>query len=125
MGHFKEFYVKKHHNMSVFEYERDAIRVKARLRNANDDGESVRKFSVDPNLTSYETLRNLLSRAFDLCGEPASADFRLIYQFNNDQWLPLLSDWDLDAAIISASDPILVIEVCNTPYIVRQGGFFI
>ena len=102
--------------MSVFEYERDAIRVKARLRNANDDGESVRKFSVDPNLTSYETLRNLLSRAFDLCGEPASADFRLIYQFNNDQWLPLLSDWDLDAAIISASDPILVIEVNNTPY---------
>ena len=110
--------------MSVFEYERDAIRVKARLRNANDDGESVRKFSVDPNLTSYETLRNLLSRAFDLCGEPASADFRLIYQFNNDQWLPLLSDWDLDAAIISASDPILVIEVSNTPYIVRQGVFF-
>ena len=108
--------------MSVFEYERDAIRVKARLRNAN--GESVRKFSVDPNLTSYETLRNLLSRAFDLCGEPASADFRLIYQFNNDQWLPLMSDWDLDAAIISASDPILVIEVNNTPYIVRQRGFF-
>ena len=32
-------------------------------------------------------------------------------QFTEEQWLPLLSDWDLDAAIISASDPILVIEV--------------
>ena len=77
----------------------------------------VRKFSVDPNLTSYETLRNLLSRAFDLTSSTTSgngdtgSDFRLIYQFSNDQWLPLLSDWDLDAAIISASDPLLVIEV--------------
>ena len=75
----------------------------------------MRKFSVDPNLTSYETLRNLLSRAFDLTSASGNgdtgSDFRLIYQFSNDQWLPLLSDWDLDAAIISASDPLLVIEV--------------
>ena len=35
----------------------------------------VRKFSVDPNLTSYETLRSLLSRAFDL-KDDASESFR-------------------------------------------------
>lgn len=52
---------------AVFEYERDAIRVKARFyTKSKENNEEIRKFSVDPNLTSYDTLRNLLSRAFDL-----------------------------------------------------------
>ena len=51
---------------AVFEYERDAIRVKARFYTKSKEDEEIRKFSVDPNLTSYDTLRNLLSRAFDL-----------------------------------------------------------
>ena len=91
--------------MSVFEYERDAIRVRARFNSPKE--EVLRKFSVDPNLTSYEILRNLLSRAFDLNQD----DFRLHYQYTEDQWFPLLSDWDLDAAIISASDPCLNLEL--------------
>ena len=52
---------------AVFEYERDAIRVKARFyTKSKENNEEICKFSVDPNLTSYDTLRNLLSRAFDL-----------------------------------------------------------
>ena len=98
---------------AVFEYDRDAIRVKARLLTKSDSksecsekSESeIRKFSVDPNLTSYETLRSLLSRAFDL-NDDLDESFRISYYCAN-EWLPMLSDWDLDAAVISASDPSL------------------
>ena len=89
---------------AVFEYERDAIRVKARFYTKSKD-EEIRKFSVDPNLTSYDTLRNLLSRAFDL-KDDLNETFRISYYCAN-EWLPMLSDWDLDAAVISASDPCL------------------
>ena len=60
-------YIVKMSTSAVFEYERDAIRVKARFyTKSKENNEEIRKFSVDPNLTSYDTLRNLLSRAFDL-----------------------------------------------------------
>ena len=52
--------------------------------------------------TSYDTLRSLLSRAFDLNDH----HFRLAYLCSGD-WLPLLSDWDLDAAVLCASEPSL------------------
>ena len=91
---------------SVFEYDRDAIRIKAKLFIKNEDENPVRKFSVDPNLTSYETLRSLLARAFDLNDDMDETCFRISYYCAN-EWLPMLSDWDLDAAIISASDPCL------------------
>ena len=107
---------------AVFEYDRDAIRVKARFFTKKEENSSksttaledgiatscssqVRKFSVDPNLTSYETLRSLLSRAFDL-KDDTNESFRISYYCAN-EWLPMLSDWDLDAAILSASDPCL------------------
>ena len=113
---------------AVFEYDRDAIRVKARFFTKDSEKSSsnsssatsprqpqtleditsksqVRKFSVDPNLTSYETLRSLLSRAFDL-KDDLNESFRISYYCAN-EWLPMLSDWDLDAAILSASDPCL------------------
>jgi hypothetical protein len=98
---------------AVFEYERDAIRVKARFYEKNTDqndsaeinSSEVRKFSVDPNLTSYETLRNLLSRAFDYTDDDDTG-IRISYHCAN-EWLPMLSDWDLDAAVLSASDPCL------------------
>ena len=101
---------------AVFEYDRDAIRVKARFLTKSDskssessstavDSAEIRKFSVDPNLTSYETLRSLLSRAFDL-NDDLNESFRISYYCAN-EWLPMLSDWDLDAAVISASDPCL------------------
>ena len=112
---------------AVFEYDRDAIRVKARFftkdseKNSSNSSSApqsphqtleditsksqVRKFSVDPNLTSYETLRSLLSRAFDL-KDDLNESFRISHYCAN-EWLPMLSDWDLDAAILSASDPCL------------------
>ena len=99
---------------AVFEYDRDAIRVRARFLSRNDSQDStpdgvstseVRKFSVDPNLTSYDTLRCLLSRAFDLKDDLVES-FRISYYCAN-EWLPMLSDWDLDAAVLSASDPYL------------------
>ena len=47
----------------------------------------------------------LLSRAFDL-NDDSNESFRISYYCAN-EWLPMLSDWDLDAAVISASDPCL------------------
>ena len=36
----------------------------------------------------------------------SNESFRISYYCAN-EWLPMLSDWDLDAAVISASDPCL------------------
>ena len=50
---------------SLFEYDCEAVRVRAK-RIARGGEEEHRKFSVDPNLTSYDILKSILSRAFDL-----------------------------------------------------------
>ena len=92
---------------SAFEYEQDAIHVKAYYISSASKEETHRKFSVDPNLTTYEILRTILSRAFELKQD----DFRLNYFSVDQQRLPLLSDWDLDSAIISASYPFLQLEI--------------
>ena len=96
---------------SAFEYEQDAIHIRAHyvrdISSTVNREENHRKFSVDPNLTTYEILRTILSRAFELTQD----DFRLNYLTLDQQRFPLLSDWDLDSAIISASDPFLQIEV--------------
>lgn len=58
-----------------------------------------RKFSVDPQITSFEVLQSILAKAFDLKGE-----FTICYRVedvnNRETYLPLLSDWDLDAAFL-------------------------
>ena len=92
---------------SAFEYEQDAIHVKAYYICSTSKEEIHRKFSVDPNLTTYEVLRTILSRAFDMKQD----DFRLNYYSVDQQSLPLLSDWDLDSAIVSASYPFLQLEI--------------
>ena len=92
---------------SAFEYEQDAIHVKACYICNTSKEETHRKFSVDPNLTTYEILRTILSRAFEI----KQNDFRLNYFSADQQRLPLLSDWDLDSAIISASYPFLQLEI--------------
>ena len=92
---------------SAFEYEQDAIHVKAYYICKASKEEIHRKFSVDPNLTTYEILRTILSRAFEIKQD----GFRLNYFSPDQQSLPLLSDWDLDAAIVSASYPFLQLEV--------------
>uniref|UniRef100_A0A0K2TQC7 TBC1 domain family member 25like [Nasonia vitripennis] n=1 Tax=Lepeophtheirus salmonis TaxID=72036 RepID=A0A0K2TQC7_LEPSM len=94
--------------MSIFEYERDAVRVKAKCIKLSGLEEN-RKFSIDPNLTSFEILRSLLTRAFDV-----GDHFCISFISSDDEWLPLLSDWDLDAAIISSSDPFLSLKIAES-----------
>ena len=54
---------------SLFEYDCDAVRVRAKRLNPTSGAEEARKFSVDPNLTSYSILRSILARAFDVTGD--------------------------------------------------------
>lgn len=77
-----------------------------------------KKFSVDPQITSLEVLCSLLAKAFDL-----KAEFGISYKTKDptgqEQWLLVLSDWDLDAAflrahnlsIVTASEPCLNLKV--------------
>lgn len=59
----------------------------------------LRKFSVDPQITSLEVLQSILVKAFDI-----KSDFTLSYRslddYGQEIHLPLLSDWDLDAAFL-------------------------
>ena len=94
---------------SLFEYDCEAVRVRARRAPTQPgEPEEHRKFSVDPNLTSYDILRSILTRAFDL-GESES-DFIILFN-SAGEWMPLLSDWDLDVAILSAAQPSLNLMV--------------
>ncbi|OQR73730.1 TBC1 domain family member 25-like [Tropilaelaps mercedesae] len=74
-----------------------------------------RRFSVDPQLTSFEVLQNLLAKAFDIKGE-----FTIHYLAKDDEgketYLGLLSDWDLDAAFLSSSQPCLSLFLDLKPF---------
>lgn len=99
--------------MFVFQA-RDAIRVKVKKCEGHLQPE-YRKFSVDPQITSFEVLQSILARAFDIKGE-----FTISYlakdDYGQDTYLPLLSDWDLEAACLSASDPCLRLKVDLKPF---------
>ncbi len=103
--------------VSVFEYDCEAVRVVARRVNSRSGAEETRKFSVDPNLTSFDILKTILSRAFEIQG-----DFAIAYEAppapssSEGEWLPLLSDWDLDTAIISAAEPFLNLVVTERTF---------
>lgn len=90
-------------NPAMFEYDCEAVRVRAKRINPATGTEEMRKFSVDPNLTSYDILRSILGRAFDI------SDQFLIFFLSGVDWLPLISDWDLDIAILSAAEPSLLL----------------
>ncbi|XP_046991499.1 uncharacterized protein LOC124596413 [Schistocerca americana] len=98
----------------LFGYGREAIRVKVTKCEGVMPREH-RKFSVDPQITSFEVLQSILAKAFDIKG-----DFTVCYRAYDDcgeeTYLPLLSDWDLDAAFISASEPCLVLQVDMKPF---------
>nr|XP_058969430.1 TBC1 domain family member 25-like isoform X2 [Pocillopora verrucosa] len=95
--------------------DREAIRVKAVLYDGKFDGEGVKRcFSVDPHITSFNNLCQLLKRAFQLQG-----DFEISYQLPQstengkrpDVFISLTSDFDLDAAFMSSSLPYLSLKV--------------
>ena len=100
---------------SLFEYEKEAIRIRAKRVDRGQD--EYRKFSVDPNITSFEVLQSILCRAFEL---PPS-DISIAYRSpgpGGDLWLPLLSDWDLDTAILGSKEHDLHLQVA----VLGQGG---
>lgn len=82
-----------------------------------------RKFSVDPQITSLEVLYSILAKAFDL-----KTDFGISYKtldvLNKEIYLPVLSDWDLEASflrahnqsITSGSEPCLNLRVDIKPF---------
>ena len=65
---------------SIFEYDCEAVRVRAK-RILKSGEEEHRKFSVDPNLTSYDILKSILTRAFDVSG-----DFAIYFSSSGD-WM--------------------------------------
>lgn len=97
----------------VFGYSREAVRVKVQ-KCGNMVQPEYRKFSVDPQITSFEVLQSIIAKAFDLKGEFTVA-YRAIDDYGQETYLSLLSDWDLDAAFLSASEPCLGLQIEPKP----------
>lgn len=93
---------------------REAIRVKVKKCEGYLQPE-YRKFSVDPQITSFEVLQSLLARAFDIKGE-FTISYLVKDDYGQETYLPLLSDWDLDAAFLSSSEPSLCLKVELKPF---------
>ncbi|KAK3579389.1 hypothetical protein CHS0354_029697 [Potamilus streckersoni] len=74
-----------------------------------------KKFSLDPQITSFEMLQNILARAFDI-----KSDFTISYlsreEKNHEVYLSMLSDWDMDAAFQNAALPFLQLKVDLRPF---------
>uniref|UniRef100_A0A0P4WA70 Rab-GAP TBC domain-containing protein n=1 Tax=Scylla olivacea TaxID=85551 RepID=A0A0P4WA70_SCYOL len=90
---------------------RDAVRIKVIQHSECEVDSQCCRFSVDPELTGYEVLRNLIARAFDLKG-----DYQTCYLARDDRfpeacWVPLLSDFDLEMAFVKSADPYLLVRV--------------
>lgn len=98
----------------MFGCPREAVRVKVKKYETRHQPE-YRKFSVDPQITSIEVLQSILIKAFDIKGE-FTVSYRAIDDYGSETYLFLLSDWDLDAAFISASEPYLYLQVNLKPF---------
>ncbi|XP_023289174.1 TBC1 domain family member 25 isoform X2 [Orussus abietinus] len=97
----------------MFGSPREAVRVKVKCETRHQP--EYRKFSVDPQITSIEVLQSILIKAFDIKGE-FTVSYRAIDDYGSETYLFLLSDWDLDAAFISASEPYLYLQVNLKPF---------
>ncbi|XP_061187762.1 uncharacterized protein LOC133195824 [Saccostrea echinata] len=93
---------------------REVVRVKVKKYESFMQPES-KKFSLDPQITSFEMLQHIIASAFNIRG-----DFTMSYLVRDDYgqeiYLSMLSDWDMDAAIQSASDPCLQLKVDARPF---------
>ncbi|XP_045164728.2 TBC1 domain family member 25-like [Mercenaria mercenaria] len=92
---------------------REVIRVHVKKCDGLMQPES-KKFSIDPQITSFEMLQNLLAKAFDI-----KSDFTISYLSQDggqEVYLSMLSDWDMDAAFQNASDPCLKLKVELKPF---------
>ncbi|CAI9739952.1 Hypothetical predicted protein [Octopus vulgaris] len=74
-----------------------------------------KKFSIDPQITSFEMLQGILAKAFNI-----KSDFSTSYlaKASDGQkiYLSMLSDWDMDAACQCASEPYLKLKVDLKPF---------
>lgn len=86
----------------MFGQNQEAIRVKVKKCDGTLPAE-LRKFSVDPQITSFDVLHSILGKAFDLKSD-FSICYRIVDGYGNETFLPLLSDWDLDAAFLKATN---------------------
>ncbi|XP_056129954.1 TBC1 domain family member 25 [Lampris incognitus] len=97
------------------EEERGVVRVKVKKCDWGLPAE-FRSFAVDPQITSLEVLQHILIRAFDLNGKRNFGISYLSRDRNGDEvYLSLLSDWDLDAAFVSAAKPYLQLKMDIKP----------
>lgn len=69
-----------------------------------------KKFAVDPHVTTFADIKDILMNAFNLDNQ-----FGLSYLCRDDNgdniYLSLHTDWDLDAAFMTSSDPYLCLKV--------------
>ncbi|KAF4072272.1 hypothetical protein AMELA_G00261310 [Ameiurus melas] len=97
------------------EEERGVVRVKVKKCEELQPVE-FRSFAVDPQITSLEVLQHILIRAFELNGR---RNFNISYlsrdRMGTEVYLSLLSDWDLDAAFVSAAKPYLQLKMDIKP----------
>ncbi|XP_070695738.1 TBC1 domain family member 25 isoform X2 [Pempheris klunzingeri] len=97
------------------EEERGVVRVKVKKCDGVLPVE-FRSFAVDPQITSLEVLQHILIRAFDLNGK---RHFGISYLSRDrsgaEIHLPLVSDWDLDVAFVSAAKPYLQLKMDIKP----------
>ncbi|XP_056629224.1 TBC1 domain family member 25 [Triplophysa dalaica] len=97
------------------EEERGVVRVKVKKCEGVLPVE-FRSFAVDPQITSLEVLQHILIRAFELNGK---RNFGISYlsrdRGGSEVFVSLLSDWDLDAAFVSAAKPFLQLKVDIKP----------
>lgn len=74
-----------------------------------------KKLCVDPRLTSFQVLQKLLAKAFNITDA-----FSVSYQANVKDgkaiYLAMVSDWDVDAAFLSSSDPLLRLKIEIKPF---------
>ncbi|XP_028848852.1 TBC1 domain family member 25-like isoform X2 [Denticeps clupeoides] len=95
--------------------ERGVVRVKVKKCEGALPVE-FRSFAVDPQITSLEVLQHILIRAFELNGK---RNFGISYLSRDrggvEVYLSLLSDWDLDAAFVSAAKPYLQLKMDIKP----------
>ncbi|KAJ0181979.1 hypothetical protein K1T71_002701 [Dendrolimus kikuchii] len=96
----------------MFGYSKEAVRVKVKKCEGKLQPE-LRKFSVDPQITSLEVLQSILVKAFDIKSD-FTLSYRTVDDYGQEIHLPLLSDWDLDAAFLKAHNIALMqrIEPC-------------
>ncbi|KAK1150553.1 TBC1 domain family member 25-like [Acipenser oxyrinchus oxyrinchus] len=94
---------------------REVVRVRVKKCEGFQQPE-LRSFAVDPQITSLDVLQHILIRAFDL---NEKRNFGISYLSRDRQgvelYLSLLSDWDLDAAFLSASKPYLQLKIDIKP----------